>query len=132
MAESVNIAVDAMGGDNAPAEIVKGAVEAIEKTRDMKIFLVGKEDAVRAELAKYTYDPDRIEVVHASEVIEMAEPPVMAVRTKKDSSLVRCMYMVKPCLPQGLQVLSPKTKPTSRQKLPAVHQRPGPSRQSHL
>ena len=95
MAESVNIAVDAMGGDNAPAETVKGAVEAIGKTRDMKIFLVGKEDAVRAELSKYTYDPDRIEVVNASEVIEMAEPPVMAVRTKKDSSLVRCMYMVK-------------------------------------
>ncbi len=95
MAERVNIAVDAMGGDNAPAEIVKGAVEALEKASDLKVFLVGKEDAVREELLKYTYDPDRIEVVHASEVIEMAEPPVMVVRTKKDSSLVKCMYMVK-------------------------------------
>ncbi len=95
MAERVNIAVDAMGGDNAPGEIVKGAIEALEKAGDLKIFLVGKEDAVREELLKYTYDPDRIEVVHASEVIEMAEPPVMAVRTKKDSSLVKCMYLVK-------------------------------------
>ena len=95
MADKVNIAVDAMGGDNAPAEVVKGCIEALEKAPDLKISLVGIEDKVRAELSKYTYDPDRIEVIHASEVIEMAEPPVMAVRTKKDSSLVRCMYLVK-------------------------------------
>lgn len=95
MADKVNIAVDAMGGDNAPAEVVKGCIEAIEKAPGLKIYLVGIEDKVRAELSQYTYDPDRIEVVHASEVIEMAEPPVMAVRTKKDSSLVKCMYMVK-------------------------------------
>ena len=95
MADKVNIAVDAMGGDNAPAEVVKGCIEALEQAPDLKISLVGIEDKVRAELSKYTYDPDRIEVIHASEVIEMAEPPVMAVRTKKDSSLVRCMYLVK-------------------------------------
>ncbi len=95
MADLVNIAVDAMGGDNAPSEIVKGAVLSLDKAKDLKITLVGREDDVRAELSKYTYDPDRIEVIHASEVIEMAEPPVMAVRNKKDSSLVRCMYLVK-------------------------------------
>ena len=95
MADTVNIAVDAMGGDNAPAEVVKGCIEALEQAPGLKISLVGIEDKVRAELSKYTYDPDRIEVIHASEVIEMAEPPVMAVRTKKDSSLVRCMYLVK-------------------------------------
>lgn len=95
MADKVNIAVDAMGGDNAPAEVVKGCIEALEKAPGLKISLVGIEDKVRAELSKYTYDPDRIDVIHASEVIEMAEPPVMAVRTKKDSSLVKCMYLVK-------------------------------------
>ncbi|MBO4910588.1 MAG: phosphate acyltransferase PlsX [Lachnospiraceae bacterium] len=95
MADQVNIAVDAMGGDNAPAEIVKGAVLSLEKAKNLKVTLVGREDDVRAELSKYTYDPDRIEVIHASEVIEMAEPPVMAVRNKKDSSLVKCMYLVK-------------------------------------
>ncbi len=95
MADLVNIAVDAMGGDNAPAEIVKGAVLSLEKARDFKVTLVGREDDVRAELSKYTYDPNRIDVIHASEVIEMAEPPVMAVRNKKDSSLVKCMYLVK-------------------------------------
>ena len=95
MADLVNIAVDAMGGDNAPAEIVKGAVLSLEKAKNLKVTLVGREDDVRAELSKYTYDPNRIEVIHASEVIEMAEPPVMAVRNKKDSSLVKCMYLVK-------------------------------------
>ena len=95
MADKVNIAVDAMGGDNAPAEVVKGCVDAVSQARDLKVFLVGKEDEVRAELSKYTYDPDRIEVVHASEVIEMAEPPVMAVRRKKDSSIVRALNLVK-------------------------------------
>ena len=95
MADLVNIAVDAMGGDNAPSEIVKGALLSLDKARDFKITLVGREDDVRAELSKYTYDPDRIDVLHASEIIEMAEPPVMAVRNKKDSSLVKCMYLVK-------------------------------------
>ena len=95
MAELVNIAVDAMGGDNAPAEIVKGAIESLDKAKNLKVTLVGREDDVRAELSKYTYDPNRIDVIHASEVIEMAEPPVMAVRNKRDSSLVKCMYLVK-------------------------------------
>lgn len=95
MAEMVNVAVDAMGGDNAPAEIVKGAVEAVNEDKRVKVFLVGRQDAVQAELTKYTFDPSQIEVIHAEEVIETAEPPVMAVRKKKDSSLVKCMYMVK-------------------------------------
>ena len=95
MAELVNIAVDAMGGDNAPSEIVKGAVESLDKAKNLKVTLVGREDDVRTELSKYTYDPNRIDVIHASEVIEMAEPPVMAVRNKRDSSLVKCMYLVK-------------------------------------
>lgn len=95
MAEMVKVAVDAMGGDNAPAEIVKGAVEASKENDLVKIYLVGKEDAVKAELSKYTYDTERIEVVNATEIIEMAEAPVMAIRAKKDSSIVKAMYMVK-------------------------------------
>lgn len=95
MADIVNVAVDAMGGDNAPGEIVKGAVEAVNTDKRVKVFLVGIEDAIKAELQKYTYDAERLEIVHASEVIETAEPPVMAIRKKKDSSIVKCMYMVK-------------------------------------
>lgn len=91
----VNVAVDAMGGDNAPAEIVKGAVEAINADKRVKVFLVGREPAIQEELKKYEYDVNQVEVVHAEEVIEMSEPPVMAIRKKKDSSIVKCMYMVK-------------------------------------
>ena len=95
MSEKVIVAVDAMGGDNAPEEIVKGAVESLQKSGKIFIKLVGKEDAVNAELAKYEYAKDRIEVVNATEVIETGEPPVKAVMKKKDSSLVRAMKMVK-------------------------------------
>lgn len=95
MQELVRVAVDAMGGDHAPREIVKGAVEAVNSHGQVKVYLVGKEAAVRAELQKYQYDPSRVEVVNATEVIGMAEPPVQAVRTKKDSSIVVAMKMVK-------------------------------------
>lgn len=95
MSETVRVVVDAMGGDNAPGEIVKGAVEAVQAEKDINVFLVGRQDAVNAELAKYTYDKEKIEVVHAEEVIEMAEPPVNAIRKKKQSSLVIGMNMIK-------------------------------------
>lgn len=95
MSELINVAVDAMGGDNAPAEVVKGAVEAVQASKKIKVFLVGKEDAIRAELSKYTVPEEQIEIVHASEVIETAEPPVAAIRAKKDSSIVKGMKMVK-------------------------------------
>ena len=95
MAELVNVAVDAMGGDNAPGEVVKGAVEAVNADKRIKVFLIGQEPAVRKELEKYSFDPERLEVIHTSEVIETGEPPVMAIRKKKDSSIVKSMYMVK-------------------------------------
>ena len=95
MSETVRVVVDAMGGDNAPGEIVKGAVQAVQAEKDIKVFLVGRQDAVNAELAKYTYDKEKIEVVHAEEVIEMAEPPVNAIRKKKQSSLGIGMNMIK-------------------------------------
>ncbi|WP_026497377.1 phosphate acyltransferase PlsX [Butyrivibrio sp. WCD2001] len=95
MAELVKVALDAMGGDNAPGEIIKGAVDALEESDRLKIFFVGKEQIIKDELSKYTYDESRVEIVNAEEVIEMAEPPVMAIRTKKDSSIVKAMFLVK-------------------------------------
>ena len=95
MDNSKVVAVDAMGGDNAPVEIVKGCVDAVNEREDIKVLLVGGEDVVRAELAKYTYPSERIEVVPATEVIETAEPPVMAIRKKKDSSIVVALKLVK-------------------------------------
>ena len=88
MAELVRVAVDAMGGDNAPTEIIKGVVEAVHADERVKVFLIGQEDVVKKELAAYSYPAERIEVVHASEVIETGEPPVNAIRGKKDSSIV--------------------------------------------
>ncbi|SFP89260.1 phosphate:acyl-[acyl carrier protein] acyltransferase [Butyrivibrio proteoclasticus] len=94
MAELVRVAVDAMGGDNAPFVTVKGAVDAVKESQNLKVFLVGKKDVVEKELSAYEYEKDKIEVVDATEIIEMAEPPVMAIRKKKDSSIVKAMYMV--------------------------------------
>ena len=95
MSEYIKVAVDAMGGDNAPREIVKGAVEAVNESNKVKVYLVGVKEAVEKELSGLTYPKEQIEVVHASEIIETAEPPVMAIRKKKDSSLVRALNLVK-------------------------------------
>ncbi|MCR5477189.1 MAG: phosphate acyltransferase PlsX [Lachnospiraceae bacterium] len=95
MPEMINVAVDAMGGDNAPMEVVKGVCDALEADKNVRVYLVGKEAEVRQCLEGLSYPADRLEIVHAPEVIETAEPPVMAVRTKKESSLVKCMYLVK-------------------------------------
>ena len=95
MQDVTKIAVDAMGGDNAPGEIVKGAVDAVLGREDIKVFLVGQEDVVKEELEKYNYPKEQIEVIHAEEVIETAEPPVNAVRKKKQSSIVIGMNLVK-------------------------------------
>ena len=96
MAEkTITIALDAMGGDNAPAATVVGALEALTKDASLKILLFGQEEAIAAELAGKTYDASRLEVVPASEVIEMAEHPVAAIRHKKDSSIVLALNAVK-------------------------------------
>lgn len=95
MADKVRVAVDAMGGDNAPKEIIKGAVEAVKAKEEIQLILVGVEDKIKQELANYTYPKERIRVVHATEIITTEESPVMAIRKKKDSSIVVAMNMVK-------------------------------------
>ena len=90
----MRIILDGMGGDNAPAEIVKGAVEASKLTDD-EICIVGREELIHKELKKYKYDPEKVYVVHAEEVITNDEAPVRAVRSKKDSSLVKGLNMLK-------------------------------------
>lgn len=95
MAELVKIALDAMGGDNAPEQIVKGAVDGVNTVPESFIYLVGREAEVKAELAKYKYPTDRIKVVDAVDVIQTGEPPVMAIRRKKESSLVKALMLVK-------------------------------------
>ncbi|MGN0243829.1 MAG: phosphate acyltransferase PlsX [Lachnospiraceae bacterium] len=95
MSEQTIVAVDAMGGDHAPEEIVKGAVEAINAREDIMLYLVGDAGRVNAELAKYQYHKDQVKVIHASEEITCEEAPVMAIRKKKDSSMVVALNLVK-------------------------------------
>ena len=91
----VKIVVDAMGGDYAPVEPVKGVVDALKESERIFVYLTGKEEMVNAELAKYDYPKDRVEVVNCTEVIETGEPPVRAIKTKKDSSLIVGLWMVR-------------------------------------
>lgn len=113
MAEDIRIALDAMGGDNAPGEIVLGAVNAVMHNQGMKIVLVGKEDQVRSALeqakkkaseaagGRKDVKPvlsgweDRISIRNASEVIETSEHPVEAIMHKRDSSMVVALTMVR-------------------------------------
>lgn len=95
MEEFVRVAVDAMGGDNAPSEIVKGAVEAVKECDKIKVFLTGQEDRIKKELSSYDYPKDRVEVINATEIITNEEAPVMAIRRKRDSSIVVAMNLVK-------------------------------------
>ncbi len=95
MQEMLTVALDAMGGDNAPDEILKGAVQALEKKPNIKIYLVGNETLLREKCAEYTYDKERMEIVHASEVIDCDEAPVSAIRHKKDSSIVVALQLVR-------------------------------------
>ncbi len=90
----MRIILDGMGGDNAPVEIVKGAVEASKLIED-EIVIVGDGDKIEFQLKKYKYSDEKISVKHASEVIENDDAPVRAVRRKKDSSMVVGLNMVK-------------------------------------
>jgi len=91
----VTIALDGMGGDKAPVEEVAGAVDAVNQKPDLKILLTGRQKVIRSELAKYKYDTERIELYHAEERISMHDPPAMALRRKKKSSLHLANQLVK-------------------------------------
>lgn len=90
----MKIVLDGMGGDNAPASVVEGAVLAL-KEMPHEIIFVGREEMIREELRKYKYDEGRVSIVDARELITNDEAPVRAVRSKKDSSIVRGINMVK-------------------------------------
>ena len=93
MSTNVRVVVDAMGGDNAPGEIVKGALQALDEQNNLTLIFTGQQKPLEAELQKYPYDKNRVRCVFAEEVIEMAEPPVAAIRKKKNSSIVTGLTM---------------------------------------
>lgn len=98
----VKIVVDAMGGDFAPTEQVKGAVKALEEDKELSVILVGDEPQIKAILAGCKYDASRVEIVHTTETITMEEVPTKAVKTKKDSSLVVAFRLLKEGKADGL------------------------------
>lgn len=91
----MKIALDAMGGDHAPAAVVEGAILAAREDKDIRIVLVGIQDKIERELRKYRPLPEGISVVNASEIIEMHEPAANSVRKKRDSSIVRGVELMK-------------------------------------
>jgi len=95
MSQLCRVALDAMGGDNAPGEIVKGAVNAINAANNIEVNLVGKQEIIAKELKQYKYNKNRIKITDARDIIETGDSPVMSVRRKKDSSLVKALYLVK-------------------------------------
>ncbi|HHT9125314.1 MAG TPA: phosphate acyltransferase PlsX [Candidatus Brocadiia bacterium] len=90
----MRIAVDAMGGDYAPNEIVKGAVQSAQKLKDVEIILVGDEKRVNSELSSIGDCPKNIRVHHASQVVGMDEPATTALRQKIDSSITKSVKLV--------------------------------------
>lgn len=92
--ELCKIAVDAMGGD-APEEIIKGAMDAVRERDDIFCYLVGKEDYIKETISQYAFDQSRVEIIDAKEEISCDESPVMAIKKKKDSSMVVALNLVK-------------------------------------
>ena len=97
MTDRTIVALDAMGGDNAPKEMIKGAVQALEKTDAIRVLIASSEDVIKCkELPQYTCRKKHVSRLSSTtEVIETAEPPVNAIRRKKDSSIVVGMKLVK-------------------------------------
>lgn len=90
----ITVVVDAYGGDNAPEEIIKGAIEAVNEY-GAKVILTGKEDIINELLKNYKYDNEKVEVVNAPDVVYNEDAPAVAIRTKKTSSLVVALDILK-------------------------------------
>ncbi len=93
---TIRIVVDAMGGDNAPQAPVKAAVMALNEKQNIEIILAGREADIQSVLSSCgSYPKERLSILDAPEVIETAEPPVAAIREKKNSSIVKGMTLVR-------------------------------------
>ena len=90
----IKILVDAMGGDNAPAAIVQGAVQALSNDKELYLILTGRQAEIEAELSKLKYDKTRLEIVDCPDVIDMNDIPTEAVK-RKQSSLMAAYWMLK-------------------------------------
>lgn len=91
----IKIVVDGFGGDRSPYVNVEGTVMALNKEKDLSVIITGDEEILKQEFAKYKYDTSRLEIVHAPDVISCNDKPTDAIRTMKESSLVKAINLVK-------------------------------------
>lgn len=91
----MKIAIDGMGGDNAPKAVVDGIIQAIKEYKDIEVYITGPKELIEEELKKHEFISNCITVIDATEVIEPNEHPVMAIRKKKDSSICKALKLVK-------------------------------------
>lgn len=89
------IAIDGMGGDNAPEAVIKGCIDAINEYNDLHIMITGPYDKINEKLNEYDFNRDKIEIIDAKDIITNNEHPVMAIRRKKESSLYKALHLVK-------------------------------------
>lgn len=90
----MRIVVDAFGGDNSPGEIIKGCAQALGAYSDFELILTGDEGRLRLELGELANYSGRVKLVHAPQVISCEEQPTVAIKKKKDSSLVKALELV--------------------------------------
>lgn len=91
----MKIAIDGMGGDNAPKAVIEGVIQALKEYKGIEYYITGPKEQIEEELKKYQYDEKLINVVDAREVISPNEHPVMALKKKKDSSICKALRLVK-------------------------------------
>ena len=91
----MKVVIDAFGGDNAPREIIKGALEYLKENNDLEIVLCGDEEKVKKELVVLGYKGDKISIVHAPDVITNDDVPTKAIKEKTQSSLAVCFDILK-------------------------------------
>ncbi|MCQ2387196.1 MAG: phosphate acyltransferase PlsX, partial [Clostridia bacterium] len=91
----IKIVLDTLGGDRSPDANIEGGIKAINSNPDIFLYLVGDENVIKEKLSSFTYNKEQIEIVHAPEVIGCNDKPTEAIRTKKDSSLVKCIELLK-------------------------------------
>ena len=90
----IKIVIDCYGGDNSPIVNIEGAIKAINELKDLSIVFVGKEDEINNSLNNLEYDKSRVEILNADEIISLNEPPVQAIRTKNNSSMVKAFDLL--------------------------------------
>lgn len=91
----MKIAIDGMGGDNAPKAVIEGVIQALKEYKGIEYYITGPKEQIEEELKKYQYDEKLVKIVDAREVISPNEHPVMALKKKKDSSICKALKLVK-------------------------------------